>query len=66
MQFEWVISKNAPVVEFYLGVNWFIKGNTGKITFDYQNRPVYSLVGNNLVRESFRKAQFVLQYQFFF
>lgn len=51
---------------FNLGANWFIKGNTSKISFDYQNRPVYALTGNNLIRESSRKGQFVLQYQFFF
>ncbi len=51
---------------FNLGTNWFIKGNTSKISFDYQSRPVYTLAGNNLIRESSRKGQFVLQYQFFF
>ena len=51
---------------FNLGVNWFMKSNNSKISLDYQNRPVYSLVGNNLIRESNRKAQLVLQYQFFF
>ena len=50
---------------FNLGVNWFIKNNTSKLTFDYQNRPVYSIAGNNLIKESFRKGQFVLQLQFF-
>ena len=48
------------------GVNWFIKGNNSKISLDYQNRPVYSLMGNNLIKDSSRKGQFVLQYQFFF
>jgi hypothetical protein len=51
---------------FDLGVNWLISGNTGKLTLDYQNRPVYSLAGNNLVRNSTREAQVVLQYQFSF
>jgi hypothetical protein len=51
---------------FNLGANWFIKGNTSKLSFDYQNRPVYSLAGSNLTRETSRKGQFVLQYQFFF
>lgn len=51
---------------FNLGVNWFIKGNTSKISLDYQNRPIYSLAGNNLIRSSSRKAQFAMQYQFFF
>src|SRR5260221_958252 len=50
---------------FNVGVNWFIKGNMSKLSFDYQNRPVYSLFGNNLIRNSSRKGQFVLQYQFF-
>ena len=48
------------------GINWFITGNTSKLTLDYQNRPVYSVAGNKLVRESFRRGQYVLQYQFFF
>jgi hypothetical protein len=51
---------------FNLGTNWFMKGNTSKLTFDYQNRPVYTLAGNNLIRKSSRRGQFVLQYQFFF
>lgn len=51
---------------FNLGANWFLKNNTSKLTLDYQNRPVYTLAGNNLIRNSLRKAQFVLQYQFFF
>jgi hypothetical protein len=51
---------------FDLGVNWLISGNTSKLTLDYQNRPVYSLVNNNLVRNSSREAQVVLQYQFSF
>lgn len=51
---------------FNLGANWFMKGNTSKVSLDYQNRPVYALAGNNLIRSSSRKGQFVLQYQFFF
>ena len=41
-------------------------GNTSKLSFDYQNRPLYSLVGDDLIRASSRKTQYVLQYQFFF
>lgn len=51
---------------FDLGCNWFLKGNTSKLTLDYQNRPVYALAGNNLLRSSSREGQYVLQYQFFF
>jgi hypothetical protein len=50
---------------FDLGVNWFISGNKSKLTLDVQNRPSYTLVGNNLVRNPGRKSQYVLQYQFF-
>jgi hypothetical protein len=57
---------DTQMTVFDLGLNWFIKGHTSKFTLDYQNRPVYSLVGNNLIRSSSRKGQYVLQYQFFF
>jgi hypothetical protein len=49
-----------------LGINCFLKNNTSKLTLDYQNRPIYSLAGNNFIRESSRRGQFVMQYQFFF
>ena len=51
---------------FNLGINCFLKTNISKLTLDYQNRPIYSLVGNNFIRESSRRGQFVMQYQFFF
>ena len=48
-----------------LGVNWFIKGHSSKITLDYQSRPVYAVSGADLNRDS-RRHQVVLQYQVFF
>jgi hypothetical protein len=51
---------------FNLGINWQLSGNTSKLSFDYQNRPVYTLVSGNLTRGSAREGQFVIQYQFFF
>jgi hypothetical protein len=51
---------------FNIGINWFIKGNNSKLSLDYQNRPVYDVVGNNLIRNSSRKGQLAMQYQFFF
>lgn len=51
---------------FDLGVNWFLSGNTSKLTLDCQNRPTFSLTGNNLMRNSARRSQYILQYQFFF
>jgi hypothetical protein len=48
-----------------VGVNWFIKGQNSKLSFDYQNRPFYKQNGNELVKEGTR-GQVVLQYQLFF
>ena len=50
---------------FDLGLNWFIKGHTSKLTLDYQNRPVYDPVAAALVRST-RKSQLLLQYQIYF
>lgn len=57
------LNKQATVIN--MGINWFIKGNNSKVSLDYQNRPVYTFINDNLVRDSIRKGQFVLQYQFF-
>ncbi len=48
-----------------VGVNWFIKGHTSKITLDYQDRPVYTPQGTDLISDG-RKGQVLLQYQYFF
>ena len=49
------------------GVNWFLKGQTSKITLSYNNRPVYqSSIQNNKANKVERKGTFVLQYQVFF
>jgi hypothetical protein len=45
-----------------LGLNWFIKGHSGKLSLDYQNRPVYSSTTEGLVKTT-NKGQVVLQYQ---
>lgn len=50
---------------YNFGINWFLKANTSKVSLDFQNRPVYTLIGNMLVRSPLRKSQLVLQYQFF-
>jgi hypothetical protein len=44
---------------FNLGVNWLIKGVNGKMTLNYENRPVYrnSLVANEL--EKYGKKRFL-------
>jgi hypothetical protein len=45
-----------------VGLNWLIKGHTGKLTLDYQSRPVYELKAGDLVKSG-NKGQVVLQYQ---
>ena len=45
-----------------VGLNWFIKGHSSKLTLDYQNRPVYKVEGSDLVKAG-NKRQVVLQYQ---
>ncbi|MEO5977689.1 MAG: hypothetical protein ABIS36_14380 [Chryseolinea sp.] len=45
-----------------VGVNWLIKGQTSKITLDYQNRPTYETQGTGIVKSS-NRGQVVLQYQ---
>ena len=45
-----------------LGVNWLIKGQIGKLTLDYQMRPVYENVAGDLIKST-TKGQVVLQYQ---
>ncbi|SKC45156.1 hypothetical protein [Ohtaekwangia koreensis] len=48
-----------------VGVNWFIKGHSSKITLDYQNRPTYENQSGDYVKTG-NKGQVLLQYQIFF
>ncbi|SEP05000.1 hypothetical protein [Nitrosovibrio sp. Nv6] len=47
---------------FSAGVNWLIKGHNSKVTFDFQNRPVFNSGGFKVSNRN----QFVLQYQIAF
>jgi hypothetical protein len=49
---------------YNVGVNWFIKGQNGKLTLNYENRPVYKAgaVANELVKDG-RRGSWILQYQ---
>lgn len=52
-----------------VGLNWFIKGHTSKLTLDYQSRPVYKLDGGDATKDYIKdstRGQVVLQYQIFF
>ncbi len=48
-----------------LGINWLIKGHNGKMTLNYENRPVYvnDAADPNRLNRSGRRASWVLQYQ---
>lgn len=54
---------NQPMVVYDLGVNFFFKGHSNKLSFNYQNRPIYTANSENQLKVSQRKGQFVLQYQ---
>jgi len=49
---------------YNLGVNWLIKGHNGKMSLNYENRPVYksASVVNELAKNG-RKGSWTLQYQ---
>ena len=51
---------------FNVGINWLIKGHTSKITFDYQNRPIFNTTSSGEILKTSSKGQFVLQYQIAF
>jgi hypothetical protein len=57
---------NSQMTVYDVGVNWFIKGHTSKITLDYQERPTYTPQGADLIRDNGRKGQLTMQYQYFF
>lgn len=49
---------------YNVGVNWLIKGHNGKLTLNYENRPVYktSTVANEIAKDG-RRGAWILQYQ---
>ncbi|WP_281765180.1 porin [Neptunitalea lumnitzerae] len=51
----------ATVVD--LGVNWYFKGHTNKLTLGYQSRPIFNENTLGEIKETDRKGMFALQYQ---
>lgn len=51
-----------PVSFFDLGLNWYLKGHTSKLTTAFQSRPVFASDGSFLNR----KGAFIAQFQVFF
>jgi hypothetical protein len=48
-----------------VGINWLIKGHNGKMTVNYENRPVYSndAANANLLHKTGNRGAWVMQYQ---
>lgn len=57
---------SVPMLLFDVGVNYFMNGHNSKVSFNYQNRPVYMQDLLSKVNETGRKGMFVLQYQISF
>ncbi|WP_246022564.1 hypothetical protein [Filimonas effusa] len=57
---------DKPMTFWDLGLNWLLKGHTSKLTFAYQNRPVFETrtPGANAQLTS-HKGSYILQYQVF-
>ena len=51
---------------FNVGVNWLLKGHNSKLTFDYQNRPIFNANAAGDIVKTSNRGQFVLQYQIAF
>ena len=51
---------------FNIGINWLLKGHNSKLTFDYQNRPVFNTAASGDIVKTSSRGQFVLQYQIAF
>jgi hypothetical protein len=53
---------DEPVTLYNIGFNYYLKGQKSKITFGYENRPVFERIGNKNL-EAARRGMYVLQYQ---
>ncbi len=55
---------NVVVVD--AGINWLINGHNGKLSLDFQNRPIFTTQTTGDIVVSERKNSVILQYQIFF
>jgi hypothetical protein len=51
-----------PCTLLDVGVNWLIKGHNSKMSFHYQNRPVFNPNNTSDLISQDRKGMFVIQY----
>lgn len=52
-----------PVLVFDAGINWLINAHNGKLSLDYQNRPVFKTQTNGDTKQTQRNSCVILQYQ---
>ncbi len=65
MEYSRFQALNGPAVICNAGFHYYMNGHRSKLTFGYQNRPVFKQV-EYLVQEASRKNMLVLQYQILF
>lgn len=53
----------SNMLMFETGLNWLIEGTRYKISFNYQNRPVFKADGAGDLKQSERKGMYVVQFQ---
>lgn len=51
-----------PMVVYDFGINWYYNGHNNKLSFGFQNRPIFNTV-NDKIKVNERKNMAVLQYQ---
>jgi hypothetical protein len=62
MEYGKLDALHDPLFIYDVGLNYFIKGHSSKITIGYQNRPVYFNSENKIISKE-RKSMIVIQYQ---
>lgn len=65
-QFAQLQKLHDNVLVYDAGINWLINGHNGKLSLDYQNRPIFKAQANGDITQSTRKGSVILQYQVFF
>jgi hypothetical protein len=61
---DWKRLDGKPMLVLNSGINWLIHGHRAKMTFNWENRPLFRQEGNR-VKEAGRRNCLVLQYQIF-
>ncbi|MDI1355141.1 MAG: hypothetical protein PSX36_09490 [bacterium] len=63
---DYTALQNKAMLLFDVGMNWFIKGHSSKLSLDYQNRPTYTKNTLSDIVAGPRKSCVTLQYQLLF